>query len=101
MLGHVLESHQVDDIDEPDAQVREVLAKDVDRREGLQRRDVAARPDDDVRFTLVITRPVPDPEPAAAVRRRVFHREVRQCRLLAGDDHVHIVPTSQTVIGGR
>jgi hypothetical protein len=35
------------------------------------------------------------------VEDRVLHREVVQRRLLAGDDHVHVVTAAKAVVGDR
>ena len=91
MLVLVLEAHEVDDVDEPDPQVGQLLAEEVDRGERLERRDVAAAGDDDVRLAVVVAGPVPDPEAARAVEDRLVHRQVVEGRLLAGDDDVDVV----------
>ena len=43
VLGRRLEPHQVDDVDEPDLEVGQVLAEEVDGGQRLERRDVAGQ----------------------------------------------------------
>ena len=100
MLALRLEAHQVDDVDDPDLEVGKPVAKKPSRRERLERRDVATACEDDVRlFVAVIRRPLPDADAAGAVHDRIVHREVVQCRLLARDDHVHVVAAAEAVVG--
>src|SRR2546423_248382 len=100
MLRVRLEAHEVDDIDDAHLQVGEPLAQDRDGGQRLQRRNVAAAREDDVRLgAVVVRRPVPDADSARAMDDRVVHREVLQRGLLAGDDHVHVVAAAQAVVG--
>ena len=102
MLGVGLQAHQVDDVDHPHGQIGKMLAQQ--RRGGnrLQRRDVPGAGQHDVGLAAVIGgRPLPDPQPAGAVRDRLVHRQVVQRRLLAGDDHVDVVAGAQAVVGDR
>jgi len=102
MLGIRLEAHEVDHVHEPDLELRQVLAEQRRRGQRLERRYVAAAGEHDVRLTgLVVRRPVPDPGAARAMNNRVLHREEGQRGLLAGDDHVHVVPAAETVVGDR
>ena len=50
MLGLRQQPHQVDHVDHPDLQVRQVLAHQVHGGQRLQRRDVAAAGQHDVRL---------------------------------------------------
>ena len=70
VLGVGLEPHQVDDVDDPDLEVGQVLAQEVDGRQRLERRDVAGAGHHDVGLAaLVVARPVPDADAARAVQR--------------------------------
>ena len=102
MLALRLEAHQVDDVDDAHPQLRQVLAQDRGGGERLERRDVAAHASTTSRLAAFVVRgPVPDAEPARAVRDRLVHGEVVQRRLLAGHDHVHVVAAAQAVVGDR
>src|SRR6476661_6044103 len=100
MLALRLQAHQVDDVHDPDLELGQVLAEERGRGERLERRDVAAAREDDVGIVVAVgRRPLPDAEAAGAVHDRVVHREVVERRLLARDDHVHIVTAAQAVVG--
>ena len=102
MLALRLEAHQVDDVHDAHLQLGEVLAQDRGGRERLERRHVAAAGEHDVGAVLVVVRrPLPDADAARAVHDRVVHRQVVERRLLAGDDHVHVVAAAQAVVGDR
>jgi len=102
VLGLLLQAHQVDDVDDPHFQVGQALAQQCRGGERLQRRDVAAARKHDVGLGAGVVRgPLPDPDPARAVDDRVVHREVVQRRLLARDDHVHVVAAAQAVVADR
>ena len=61
----------------------------------------AARHDDVGLAVVVVRRPIPDADAARAVHDRLVDREVVQCRLLAGDDHVDVVARAEAVICDR
>jgi hypothetical protein len=46
-------------------------------------------------------RPIPDPDAGRGVPNGFVHREPLRRRLLAGDDHVHILTAAQTVVRHR
>ena len=100
VLGVRLEAHQVDDVDDADHQVGKRLAQKRRRRKGLERRDVAGAREHDVRRAAAVVRgPLPDAQATGAMHDRVVHGEVVQRRLLPRDDHVHVVPAAQAVVG--
>ncbi len=102
MLDLGLQPHEVDDVDDTHLELGKALAEDGRCGERLERRHVAAAGEDDVRLSaLVVGRPVPDPDAARAVEDRVVHGQELQSRLLAGDDHVHVVAAAQAVVGDR
>ena len=65
VLAGRLEAHQVDDVDEPDAQVRQLRPQDRRRGERLERRDVAGAGQDDVRLADPGAGPVPGADAGA------------------------------------
>ena len=83
VLGAGLQLHQVDDIDHPHLQLRQVLAQDRGGGQDLQRGRVPATGHDDVRLgSLVVAGPVPDADPLGAVHDRCVHAQpLRQCVL--------------------
>ena len=103
MLTLALETHQVDHVDDPDAQPGHALTDDGCRGEHLQRRDITRRCEDDVRFLIrpLVPCPFQDAQPPRAVFDRLRHRQPVRRRLLAGNDDVDIVHRTQTVIVGR
>ena len=97
-----LELHQVHDVDHADLQLRQVLAKQLDRRQRFQRRHVAAAGHDHVGLApLVVAGPLPDAEARRAVLDRLVHRQPLRRGLLAGDDDVDVVAAAQAVVGDR
>ena len=102
MLALGLQAHQVDDVDHAHAQLRQVLAQQRRGGDRLERGDVAGTGQHHVGLLAVGgARPLPDPEPARAVRDRLVDREVVERRLLAGHDHVDVVARAQAVVGHR
>jgi hypothetical protein len=51
--------------------------------------------------TSVARGPIPNSDPARAVRDRLVHRQEVQRGLLAGDDHVDVVAAAQAVVSDR
>ena len=102
MFGLRLERHQVHHVDHSNPDIRDVLAQQVDGSQRFQRRDVAAAGHDDVGFAaFVVARPIPDADSGRAMLDRRIHIQILQRGLLAGDDHVHVIPAAQAVIGHR
>ncbi len=87
-----LELHQIHNVDHADFQFREVLAEQVHRGEGLQRRHVAAARHDDIGLaTLVVAGPIPDADAGRAMLDRLVHGQPLRSQLLAGHDQVDVV----------
>ena len=102
MLAGGLQLHQIDDIDHPDLQIGQMLAKDRNRGQDLQRRRVAAAGHHHVRLgVLVVAGPLPDADAFRAMHDRRVHRQPLRQRVLAGDHHVDVVPAAQAVIEDR
>ena len=79
-----------------------MLADQVDRRQRLQRRHVAAAGHHDVGLAaLVVGGPFPNAEAGSAMLDGLVHREPLRRRLLAGDHDVDVVAAAQAVIGHR
>src|SRR4051812_44327499 len=102
MLGRRLQLEQIDDIDEPNLQIHEFFAQKGGSRESFLGGYISGGCDDYVWLpSLVITGPIPDSDPFRAMRDRRVHIQILQVLLFVADDHVHIVLTSQAVIGNR
>src|SRR3984957_15940268 len=68
MLIAGLESHQIDDIDDPNFQIGQVVAQDRHGGQNLERRRVTAASHHDIRFRiLVVARPLPDADSLGAM----------------------------------
>ena len=53
MLGGGLQLHEIDDVDHADPQLGQMLAQDRDRRQRLERRDIAGAGHDEVRLAVL------------------------------------------------
>jgi len=68
VLAGGLKLHQIDDVDHPNFQLRQMLPQDGNGRENLERRRVAAAGHHDVRLgVLVVAGPLPDANPLGAM----------------------------------
>ena len=74
MLHLRLQRHQVDDIDHPHLEVRQMLADEVGGGQCLQGGDVPGARHHHVRLAGVVAGPVPDPDAAGAMHDGVVHR---------------------------
>ena len=101
MVAGRLEAQQVDHVDHPHPQVRELAPQDRRRGDRLERRNIAGAAEHHVGLAVAARGPLPDPDAAGAVRDRLLHRQVVERRLLAGDDHVDVVAAAQAVVGDR
>src|SRR6185436_20630029 len=102
MLAGRLKRHQVYYVNNANLEVGEMLTEQVNGGQGLQRGNIAGAGHHYVRFgTLIIARPGPDTESNGTVLDGGLHVEPLQFRLLARDDHVHIMAAAQTMIGHR
>ncbi len=101
MLGLRLQDHQVDHIDDPDADIRDIVPQQRHGRQGLDRRHVAGAGHHHVRIAVLIAGPVPDARAGRAMANRRFHIEPLPFGLLAGHDHVDVVAAAQAVIRHR
>ena len=95
-----LEAHEIDDVDDADAQVGQVLAQQAAAAGSRCRRLRSERGRRVEAHLLVVRDPLPDPDAAGAVDDRLL-QEVVERRLLAGHDHVHVVAAAQAVVGDR
>ena len=103
VLGLRLQPHQVDHVDHPDPQVGQVLAEHAGGGEHLQRRHVAGAGQHHVGLgaVAVAAGPLPDPGAPGAVQDGGVHVQPVGAGLLAGHDHVDVVPAAQAVVGHR
>ena len=103
MLGVVLQTHQVHDVDEPHLQVRQMDPQQIDRGQCLEGGNVAGRGDHHVGVGAQHLRagPLPDAQAAGAVRDGLLHGQEVGCGLLARHDDVDVLARAQAVIVGR
>src|SRR5664280_2840364 len=74
VLGLRLQFHEIDDINYPDFQAGQMLAKDRNGSQYLQRRRVSATGHDHIRLgALVVAGPLPDTDSFRAMYDRLFH----------------------------
>jgi len=75
VLALRLQFHQIDNIDHPDFQVGQMLAKNGNGGQNFQRGRVAAAGHDDIRFggVLVVAGPLPDANPFGAMHHGGVH----------------------------
>ena len=100
VLARRLHLEEIDDVDEPHLEIRQVLAQDRRRRQRFLRRYVAARGHHDVRLlALVVARAIPDADALRAVHDGLVDRRELQVLLLVGDDDVDAVGRAQALIG--
>src|SRR6266478_7410504 len=92
MFGGGLDRHQVDHVDHPDLDVGKILAKQVNRGQCFEGRNIARARHHHVRFDISVGgRPLPDAESSGAVLDCRLHIKILQRRLFARDDHVHVI----------
>ena len=101
MLRARLELHQVDNVDHPHLQLRQVLTENGCGGQDLERGRVATAGHDHVRLAPVVARPLPDADALRAMHHGRVHRQPLRQRVLASDDHVHVVPAAQAVVDDR
>src|ERR1700752_273676 len=102
MLAGRLKCHQVHYVDDANFEVGKMLTEEVNGGQSLERGNIAGAGHYYVRFGhLIIARPGPDTESNGTVLDGAIHVEPLQFRLLARDDHVHIMAAAQTMIGHR
>ena len=97
-----LQRQQIDDVHDANPQIGNLAPQEIDGRQRLERRHVAAARHHDVGIgVVVVARPRPDPGALGAVLDRRVHVEPLRRGLLAGDDHVDVIARPQAVIDGR
>jgi hypothetical protein len=102
MLAVGLETHEVDDVHDPDGHVGEMAPEQVGGGQRLDGGDIAGAGQDHVGLTgLIGGRPLPDARPPGAVQYRLVDGQPRRRRLLAGHDHVDVVAAAQAVVRHR
>src|SRR6266702_3108504 len=102
MFGCGLNRHQVNHIEDPDLDVRKMLAQEIDRRKRLQCWDISCTGHHRIRFaSLVVRGPLPDSDSIRAVLDGRFHIEPLQRRLLSSNDDVDVVPAAEAMISYR
>src|SRR5271166_4525487 len=102
MLRAGLESHQIDDVDDPNLQIGQMFAQDGNGGQNLERRRVAAAGHHDIRFrVLVVARPLPDADSLGAMDDGLLYGEPLRQRVLARYDDVDVVPSAQAMVEHR
>ena len=96
-----LQRHEVNHIDDADANVRHVFPQQRHRGERLERGHIAGARHNHIWIAPIVARPLPDTYSRSAMAGRRFNVEPLPFHLLAGNDQVDVVPASQTVIGNR
>ena len=99
LLGVGFEFHQVDDVDDPDLELRHRIAQDGHGGQRFKRRGIAAAGHDKIRFfAAVIAGPFPDADALGAVLYRLFHGQPLAAWMLGGYDGIDIVFAPDAVI---
>ena len=94
--------HQIDDVDHPDLQVGQMLAKDRNGGQRLQRGDVAAARHHHVRLAaLIVAGPLPDADPLRAMRDGGVHGQPLGGVVLAANHDIDVIPAAQAMIHDR
>ena len=103
VLACGLELHQIDDIDHSNFQLRQVLAKDRNRGQNLERGRISAASHHYVWLgcVLVVARPLPDANTLRAMHHRGVHGQPLRQRVFARHHHVDVMPAAQAVIENR
>src|SRR5208282_1083796 len=99
MLGAGHELEQVDHVHKPDFDVRQVLSEQSCGSQRLHCWDIAATCHYHVGFgALVVAGPDPDASSLRAVLDCRLHVQVLEVHLFVGDNNVHVVDASQTMV---
>ena len=102
VLARRLQLHEIDDVDDPDFEIGQMLAKDRDRGQNLKRRRLSATGHHDVRFgVLIVARPLPDADAFGAMHGGGVHGQPLRESVFASHRHVDIMPAAQAVIEDR
>ena len=85
MFASRLQLEQIDNINEPDLEIRKFLSEKCDRSQGLLSGNVASGCDHDVRFAgFIVAGPVPDTDALGAVCDGLLHGQELQVLLFVG-----------------
>ena len=101
MLARRLQGHEVDDIHDSDADVRNVVSQERYGCESFEGGNIAGAGHDHVGVARIVARPLPDAGADCAVANGGLDIEPLPLWLLAGDDQVDVVPAAETMIGNR
>jgi len=94
------ELEEVDDVDEPDLELREEFAEEGSCSQSFECGNITTRCHDDVRiFALIVASPVPDTETFGAVLDSLVHVEKLEMVLLVCDDDVDVIDAAETMVG--
>ena len=96
-----LKRHQIDHVDDADANVRHIFPQQCHRCERLERGHIAGARHNHIGVARIIARPLPDTYSRSAMAGGRFNVEPLPFHLLAGNDQVDVIPASETVIGHR
>ena len=101
MLGLGLQHHEINHVDDADADIWNIVAQQRNRSERLKGRYVAGAGHDHVGIASVVAGPMPDAGADGAMANRRIDVEPLPFRLLSGDDQVDVVAAAQTMIRDR
>ncbi|MPM37374.1 hypothetical protein SDC9_83985 [bioreactor metagenome] len=102
VLGVGLELHEVHHVDDTEPKLRQVLAQDGNRGQGLQGGAVSAAGQHCVRLLrLVVGGPLPDADALGAVLYRLLHGQPLGTGMLGGNHHIDVIPAADAVGKGR
>ena len=95
-----LERHQIDNVDDPHPEARDMVAQQTGGRDRLKRRHVAGAGQNHIRLVAILAGagPIPDTAARGAMRFGFGRRQPLRRGLLAGDDQVHAIIGAQTMI---
>src|SRR5208283_1283049 len=99
MLRTRLKLKEIHHVHESDLQVRKIVSQQGSSGQSFQRRDIAGCGNHHVWFySLVVARPVPNPDPFRTMSDRRFRVQILEVELLIRNDYVDVVPAPKTMI---
>src|ERR1051325_2959473 len=95
-----LQGHQIDNIDDPDLELRQMLPKEGHCRQSFQSRHIAGAGHHNIGLAaLIVARPFPNPDAGGAVVYPIVEAPPLRLRLLSRDDDVDAIPAAKAMVG--